>query len=303
MSKNKHLEAKFGSPDKPLVINNVEIPCYVLQNGKRVIVQRGLFLALGIKQGGTTNEKYKEYGGAARLVQFLDQNRLISLIDSDIRVLLKSPIIFKLNNVDHYGYEATMLQEIVRAISKAYLKGNLPERYLELGANAEIMDDAFAKVGIIALVDEVTGYQEVRKRDELHKILEAYISPTLLPWTKKFPDEFYKEMFRLNGWIYNPGTVKRPGVIGTWTNKYIYEQLPKGVLDELKSKQPKSDAGNYTKRLHQGLTNDIGNPHLNNQLAVVTAIMKISPNWRKFISNFARAFNLGEQESDENSEE
>lgn len=42
---------------------------------------------------------------------------------------------------------------------------------------------------------------------------------------------------------------KRPSVIGKWTNLFIYNQLPKGVLTELKKKTPKSDAGNYTAKV------------------------------------------------------
>lgn len=287
---SKVLKATFGAADKPLKIGNIEIPCYVLEDGKRVIVQRGLLSALGIIQGGRT-DKYKQYGGAARLASFLDQNGLKSFADNGLGVL-QEPIIFSINRTIHHGYEATVLQDIVKAISKAYLKGELPKRYTEIGKNAEILYDAFAKIGIIALVDEVTGYQEVRERNALYKILEAYISPTLLPWTKKFPDEFYKEMFRLNNWPYDPGSVKRPGVIGTWTNQLIYEQLPNGVLEELRNKTPK-----YT-HLHRSLTTDVGHPHLSNQLAAVTAIMRLSPNWRKFMSNFAKAFNIGQTEID-----
>ena len=97
----------------------------------------------------------------------------------------------------------------------------------------------FATIGIIALIDEATGYQYTREKDELQKILKAYISAELLPWQKRFPDVFYKELFRLNGWNFTIQDIKkRPGVIGTWTNRLIYEQLPKGVLEELKAKVP-----------------------------------------------------------------
>jgi hypothetical protein len=34
----------------------------------------------------------------------------------------------------------------------------------------------FARVGIIALVDEATGFQRDRTKDALSKILEAYIA-------------------------------------------------------------------------------------------------------------------------------
>jgi hypothetical protein len=149
-----------------------------------------------------------------------------------------------------------------------------------------------AHVGITALVDEATGYQQVRDRDELHRILEAYIAKELLPWTKRFPDEFYGQMFRLRGWQYSPPSVKRPKYVGKLTNELIYEKLPKGVLEELRSKNPVTPRG-YRKHKHfQFLTEDIGNPHLEKQVVSVTTLMRASPNWATFERLFKRAFGI-----------
>lgn len=88
-----------------------------------------------------------------------------------------------------------------------------------------------------------------------------------MPWQKTFPDIFYKELFRLNGWDFTVrGIKRRPGVVGKWANTLIYEQLPKGVVDELKEKTPKSEKGNYTARFFQSLTPETGNAHLTGQL-------------------------------------
>lgn len=81
---------------------------------------------------------------------------------------------------------------------------------------------------------------------------------------------------------------KRPSVIDRWTNQFIYEQLPKGVLEELKAKTPK---GKYKAKFFQSLTPDIGHPKLNSQIYEVVGIMKISDNWQDFISNFNRKLN------------
>lgn len=281
---SKILKTIYGATDKPLIIGEFEIPCYVLDNEKRVLVLGGMIKALGMSSGTAG-------GGGDRLTSFIEGKAINPFISKELSIMITNPIKFKFpaGNIA-YGYEATILVDICDAIIEANKRGALQKQQLHIAERAEQLIRYFAKVGIIALVDEATGYQYVRERNALHKILEAYISPTLLPWTKRFPDEFYKEMFRLNGWDYDPSTVKRPGVIGTWTNKFVYEQLPKGVLDELKTKTPKNH------RLHQSLTPDLGHPHLSNQLAAVTAIMRLSPNWRKFVSNFAKAF--GQQEID-----
>lgn len=140
---------------------------------------------------------------------------------------------------------------------------------------------AFAKTGLVAVIDEVTGYQYEREKDELQKLLSAYISEELLPWAKRFPDEFYKQMFRLKGWTYNGKN--RPQYVGKLTNQYIYDQLPDGVLEELKQKTPKS------KRLHQSLTEQVGVPHLDKQLQQTIALMKASDTWEEFEHLFNKA--------------
>ena len=172
-----------------------------------------------------------------------------------------------------------------------------------LAIAAEILVRSLSKIGIVALVDEATGFQDVRKRDDLQKILKAYISEELLPWTKTFPDEFYKQMFRLKNLAYDPASVKRPSFIGKLTNNLVYKKLPPGILEEMKERTPKSAEGNYTARFHQNLTLDIGQPTLRGHLQQVIVLMRISANWRAFERNFVRAFGgqqtLGFEEGDE----
>lgn len=118
---------------------------------------------------------------------------------------------------------------------------------------------------IIALADEASGYQFKREKDELQKILKAYITEELLPWQQRFPNKLYKEIFKLHGWNYIvKGIKQRLSIIGKWIEKFIYEHSPKGVLQELKAKTPKSKAGNHTALFHQSLTTDLkfGQPEI-----------------------------------------
>ncbi len=62
------------------------------------------------------------------------------------------------------------------------------------------------------------------------------------------------------------------------------------MKEALKKSTPKSKAGNYTKKFHQSLTEDIGNPHLERHLASITTLMKVSANWTNFHRLFVRAF-------------
>ena len=158
---------------------------------------------------------------------------------------------------------------------------------MPLARASEVLLMSLANVGITALVDEATGYQYDREKDALQVILKAYIADELIKWQKMFPDTFYYEIFRLKKWDFTvSGIKKRPGVIGRWTNELIYQQLPKGVLEELKAKTPKSGEGNYTARFFQSLTPDIGHPALTAQIYKVIGLMNISNTWDEFKSHF-----------------
>ncbi|WNE41002.1 MAG: hypothetical protein mread185_000459 [Mycoplasmataceae bacterium] len=144
---------------------------------------------------------------------------------------------------------------------------------------------SFAKVGIIALIDEATGYQRVRDEFELQKRLKTYISEKALEWQKTFHDDFYDQLYRLFPTKKDiaPGK-NRPWYFGTLTNKLIYEKLPEGVLEALKDKTPKNA------RLHQSLTPEVGKEHLKKQIHSITALAKASENKEDFRKLVEKAY-------------
>jgi len=79
----------------------------------------------------------------------------------------------------------------------------LQDQQLEKAQKAENPYARPCPCRIIALVDEATGYQEQRDRDELQRFLALYLSEERLKWAKMFPDEYYKQLFRLQGWSYS----------------------------------------------------------------------------------------------------
>ena len=147
---------------------------------------------------------------------------------------------------------------------------------------AEILVRGLARVGITALVDEATGYQDARAKDALAKILEAYVAKALQPWVRTFPDDFYEELFRLRGQKYPSSTVKRPRYFGTITNDIVYRRIAPGVLEELKRVQVRDEEGRPKHKLFQRLTQNAGYPKLREHLGSVVAIMKLSTDWRDF---------------------
>ena len=147
----------------------------------------------------------------------------------------------------------------------------------------------FSHIGIIALVDEATGYQQIREQRALATILEKFIADELQPWTKTFPYEFYEQIFRLKGWP-GPHGVKKPSVIGHYTNDFVYDRLAPGVLQELGRLNPKTPTGYRRHKLFQWFTPDLGHPKLKEHLAAVIALMRAAPNWNSFKRSLIRAF-------------
>lgn len=277
-------QAIYGSPDRPLRIGDLEIPCYVLEDGKRVLHQRGMVAALGMGRGGSSQ------GGGDRLAKFTAQDRLKSFVSDQLLKVTTNPLKFKTPRGQiAYGYEATVLADICEAVLAAREAGLLQKQQLHIADQCEILMRGFARVGIIALVDEATGYQEVRAREALEEILRQFISDELMKWVKTFPDEFYEHLFRLRGWQYLQFSVKRPSVAGRITNDIVYQRLAPGVLDELKRLTPRDTKGRRKHRYFQRLTEDIGHPKLREHIASVITLMKASTSWRKFYSMLNRA--------------
>lgn len=141
----------------------------------------------------------------------------------------------------------------------------------------------------MALIDEATGFQEVRSRDALEQILAKYLSDHKLKWAKTFPDDFYKEIYRLRNWA-SSDVQKRPSVVGRYTNDIVYDRLAPGVLQKLQELNPPNSNGNRNHRHHQWLTEDHGVPELKSHLSGVIALMKASTNWNSFKSLLNRAY-------------
>lgn len=275
-----------------LEIGELMIPCAVLDDGTRVLSERGVTKALGGKRGGAHWRRKREAGDGANLPVYLSANNLRPFINSELAMALSRPIRYKSvgGGAQANGVNAALLPQICDVLLKARDADELLPSQRKLATAADVLIRGLAHVGIIALVDEATGYQADRAKDELIKILAAYISKELLPWTKKFPDEFFQEIYRLHGWQFMEGHHKRPKYVGQLINKLIYDKLPPGVLPELRRRNPTMPSGYRRYRHHQFLTAEIGNPHLDKQVVKVTTLMQVSDDKHIFKRLFDKAF-------------
>lgn len=264
---------------------DIKIECYVMDNKERVLSLRGAAKSMGLVGGGSL-----------ALVRNLNSQWISPYLSDGLRDWLEKA---NRNNLPQYRtksggkftpFGADIFVDLCKAYVDAKHNGDLKlESQIAVSNRLYAIMTAFAKTGLSAIIDEVTGYQYDREKDELQKLLSKYVSEELLPWAKRFPDEFYKQMFRLKGWTYT-GT-NRPQYVGKLTNQYIYDQLPEGVLQELKEKTPKN------KKLHQSLTESVGVPHLDKQLQKTIALMQASDTWEEFEKLFEKAMKQSNRDS------
>ncbi len=269
-------QATHGSDDHPLKIGDIEIPCYVLEDGTRVLSQRGLQTGIGMSiSGGSFGEQ--------RLAGLIDSFAQKGVNVKDLAARIRSPVSFRIPGGGRpaYGYEATILADMCDVILEAREKKVLLPQQTHIAKQCEVLVRGFARVGIIALIDEATGYQRDRAANSLAKILEAFVAKELQPYVPTFPTEFYEQIFRLRGLEYSAGSVKRPQYFGVLTNDIIYRRLAPGVLSELK--KVKSESGRSRDKLFQRLTANKGYPKLREILGSVITIMDFSNNWHDFM--------------------
>ena len=257
-----------------------KLPCYVLEDGTRVLSTAGMQDALKM-----TDEDDQQKSGT-RLGRYLGQKSLQPFIYGEKEPGHYDPIVCYDGEKKINGFEATKLVDFCDAMLEARNHIELSPRQAIIAEQCEILVRSFAKVGIIALIDEATGYQYERERDELQnqlqKILGLYVSDKPSKWEKIFPWTFYKQLFRLWGQPFTVEVIIKPGFIGRLTSKYVYGNLPKGVLGKLKEKTPKSEKGNWSRKLHQLLTTDIGREDLKKTINSIETLASISEDKQEF---------------------
>ncbi|MCH8849734.1 MAG: P63C domain-containing protein [Chloroflexi bacterium] len=273
-------EAICGSPDRPLRIGDVSIQCYVLEDGTRVLSQGGFLEALGRHRRPTRIN--------TELPPILKGNAISPFITDEVREKAR-PIPFRMpNGVRAIGYRADLLPIVCELYLQAADAGALLSSQRHIAERAAILVRGLAHTGIIALVDEVTGYQELRAKDALAQILEAFVAEEIQAYVRTFPNDYYREMFRLRGLEFPQDSVRRPQYFGHLTNDIVYRRLAPGVLDELKRVTLKDDDGRSKHKLFQRLTQNLGYPKLREHLGSVVTLMKLSSNWGDFSGKLER---------------
>ncbi|MDB5533661.1 MAG: hypothetical protein JWO28_1976 [Hyphomicrobiales bacterium] len=276
----------------PLKLGEAVIPAAVLKDKRRVLTQSAVMNALGRARQAKGRSYYE---GDVNLPAFITAKNLKPFIPKELYVTSSQVEFRTIKGGKAFGYPAELLPKICGVFIDADEAGALTAMQKHIAAKARLLLRGLAETGIIALVDEATGYQAVRPKDELQLILAAYISPTLLPWTERFPTEFFREMFRVYGWAWPytedhyPGP-QGPRYAGKLIKQIIFENLPPGVLDELNKLNPPDAKWQRKSRMSQLLSSEFGHPHVEKLVALNTMLFKLSDNKEEFKRHYKKAF-------------
>ncbi len=265
-----------------LAIAGVDVPCYVLDNGMKVIGRTSATeLLTGIPGGGA-------------LEQYIRVKALEPFINSEL--VLDRFVPFRLLEVEGLakavkGLPADLMIEVCQAFVSAMQasydpKSTLPkltDRQREIAMHASVFLSACAKVGLEALIDEATGYQYERAEDALQVKLRAFIADELRAWEKTFPDELWAEFGRLTGW---KGSLhSRPKWWGRLVIEMIYDTLDPDIADYLKNNKPAPGV-----RWHRQLTENIGVRSLVSRCYEVIGMAKTCTDMKELRSRVAQHY-------------
>lgn len=264
-------EIKEATHGGVLNLAGIQTEVYVAEDGTRLISGRGLQDVLSLVD---PKKDYQVSG--ARIPRLMNNKKLQPLFEETGLLNLFKPIKVQYKGRKINGYEASLLADLCALMIKAKGQGlaNTP-RMKVVAERSEDVLVAFAKTGLSALIDEATGYQNVRENDALQRILNKYLDDYAKKWAKTFPDEFWTKLLRAKGYDNYIG-LPRPQFVGHWINDIVYSRLAPGVLTELKNKNPRTESGGRKYKHTQFLTDDKGIPELKEHLIRAMTIFDLS---------------------------
>lgn len=264
-------------------IGGRRVLCAVLEDGSRVLSGAGFLRVLGRRWRGRNDS-----GGITP--KFLSADNLKPYLDVRLRDGI-TPIEYRIAGGKRMkGFAADLLPAVCKTFIRAREAGALNESQIRTAAECDLVMMELAKGDIINRVDEATGFTEVRERLALQELLRELVLGELLVWARRIPDEFFKEMFRLRGWIWKGMVVKRPSTLGRYTNDLVFERLAQGVLMELLEETPKDTRGRRRSTKEPWVTGDIGHQALENHIYALIGLMRASANWQQFYRMLQRSF-------------
>jgi len=280
--------------DGKLLLGETELSVAVLEDETRIISRNAIFRAFGrTKRGRARNEMR-----VPNMPSFLDAKNLQPFVGEDLRERLKQIDFADKNGQVDSGYNALILPLLCKVYldARAFTNENTGRSVLTksqepLARASEILLLGLSQIGIIALIDEATGYQEIREKNALQEFLSKFINEQRGIYVKTYPDEFFEAIFKmrkLNWSLANKG--KKPQYIGHYINNYVYSRIAPKVLAELRRINPKDENGNRKGKHTQHIDVDYGHPKLREHLDILTTLARAAGyNWNHWDRMVKRA--------------
>jgi len=261
----------------------------VLDDGRRVIKDTSLFGALNrTRKGEQRIEGFPPIIGSKTLAT------LLLKIDPLLLEKIMPFEVAQFNGATGKWYDANTITIICDLYMEAEKENLISSNQKHILEKAKVILRALAKVGITALIDEATNYQEVRGKDELQILLEQFIAEELRPYSKEFKSEYFEQIFRLYNLPYDPTTTKRPLYFSKFTRKYVYDLLPPNVWEEIDKQNPIITGNKYFNKrkyhLHRYLSEEHGVRFLREHLESLMPVMKLSKDMDDFKEKFQIVF-------------
>ena len=287
-AKVKNVELRQALRAAPLVIGAIEFDCAVLDDKEntRVVSETKFMQAMGMYRSGALSIRRDKTEGRANIPLSLAYKNLKPYIDRHLGSVQTSMLSYRTpeGQIVTAGIPATLIPKICEVWIDADREGKLGKRQKKIAHMADILHRGLAQVGIIGLIDEATGFQDLRPRYALAKVLEQFVAKEYRKWTRTFPLEYFRELCRLRHVPFpTEPPFRLPRYFGHLTNDVIYARIAPGVLAELRRKNPTIAPGQRRHKHFQWLTENIGDPRLREHLWKVIGIMQVFTEWEPFI--------------------
>ncbi len=260
-----------------LPIGDAELPVFVLDNGVRVMSRTGVTGLLTDKKGGGNLESYLRIEA---LEMYLPPNLPGLSIEFELEGVVNKKV---------GGFSAETFIEICRAYVRALSdKALKTDTQREIAIRASMFLASCAKVGLIALIDEATGYQYDRAADALKVKLKAFLSEEMRDWERTFPNELWIEFGRLTNW--KGSVTQRPKYWGHLVRELVYTYLDPDVAKWLKENKPQPRHG---RNWHQWLSEQYGLQKLIQHIYILIGVAKACHDMRELREKMAEMYGRG----------
>src|SRR6476660_5803337 len=224
--------AAFGSETQKLKIGAYTFSCYLLENGRRVLLKNSMPKALG-------------YDGKSEnwLFEFLMHINRLTPVEPVILEALSKDILFLVKSGDGFtkrmGISPNLFVEACRTIVTANEDGFLFMSEVRFAKAAENILEAIGDADVEKLIDYATGYELYKQnhKDVLSRHMVANGGPHA-NWVKSFPDSFFQNIFAFKGWSWKKLN-ESPEIVGAYFNDLIFSRIEDLLFEKLETSKPK----------------------------------------------------------------